>query len=1179
MKKFRQCNATLIRIMRVTITQIMLAITFFGITRASNVDGQTLLDKKITISVESTEIGNVLNQIEKLVSVKFSFLPKQIQSGRKVSLNLSNQRLEDVLQLIFKPTKVKIEVVGNSQIILSKENSLTNNLIDSKNVEAVKESEIPANISGIVSDIESNLPLSGVSIKVKGKVTGTTTDGNGKFTISADPKDVLIFSSIGYSAIEVTVGNRTVIKVALSSDIQTLNEVVVVGYGTQSRKDVSSAIGSIKGTEIKAMAVTGADQAIQGKLAGVSVTSNDGTPGGSTKVTIRGIGSLNNTNPLYVIDGVMSRQGLTNIVANDIESIDILKDASAAAIYGLQGANGVVIVTTKRGKKGKTRLTFDAYSGISTVGREIEMVSPQQYAEWNNESANLTNAFRTANGRTDLIPLNPAWANPASITTGTNWQREIFKTGKMNDYQMGISGADDKVNYAISLGYRNQQGLIPTSEYQRFNSRFNIDYKATSFLKVGVSLSYTGSRTRGVDNNNLGGGVVQYTMLYSPLLPVYQPGYPNSYSTIPSESLDPNNKYWYAFVPNPFSVFAYTNAKTDLTNLYASTYLELKLPYGFSARSQMGLYTYDAASYSWSKSAETPWDPKGSNRGQAVNGVGIGGYKGYGYNWDNTMNYLGQFGNHTVNVTAGISAQLENNYNGSFIRQTNFVSEAVPYLGYGDPLTTVTSPTSISEVTLFGVLGRIIYGYKNKYLFTANVRRDQSSRFSEELRTAVFPSASVAWRISEENFAKSLSFISDLKLRVGWGKIGNQNGIPAYPTYNLLGSGQDYNINGVLVSGVAPTGLGNKNISWESTVSTNIGLDFTILNKSLGFTADYYMKDNSQILLQLPIVATGGVGIYPTSVPGPAQNVGRIRNSGLELTATYAKKFGEFNFSISGNGTWNRNEILNLGGSDYLLPPNIINQLGNYVSRFAVGHSIGEFYGYQTDGIFQNQREISAANEKAQALGKDYFQEKFTAPGDYKYKDVNNDGVINNDDRTFIGNPNPKFAYGITLNGSYKGFDLTAFFQGIGNVDVFNALAYRTEASYVQPFNRTKRAFEERWRGEGTSNIYPRIISDDPNNNSRISSRYIESGSYMRMRNVQLGYSLPKSLLAKLKVENMRFYVAGQNLLTFTKYRGLDPEMGVGQNEGNSDTNYDLGIDRGMYPQPRTVMIGLNLTF
>ncbi len=1034
-------------------------------------------------------------------------------------------------------------------------------------------------ITGTVKGVNGEA-LRDVSVTVKGTSRGTFTNNDGRFSIEVSGKEsVLVFSSVGFKDREVTVGNQTNIDVVLEEEVKSLSDVVVVGYGTQSRKDVSSAIGSLKGADIKAMAVTGADQALQGKLAGVNVTSNDGTPGGSTKITIRGIGSLNNTNPLYVIDGVVSKQGLTNIVSNDIESIDVLKDASAAAIYGLQGANGVVIITTKRGKKGKSRLTFDAYSGNSKVGREVEMVSPKQYAEWNNEATNLTNAFRTANGRTDLIPLNPDWANPASFTTGTNWQDEIFRTAKMSDYQLGISGADEKVNYALSFGYRDQEGLIPTSQYRRLNSRFNIDYKATSYLKVGASISYTGSRTSGVDNNNLGGGVVQYTMLYSPLLPVFQPGYPGYYSTIPSETLNPDNKYWYAFVPNPFRVFSFTDSKNDVTNLYASGYAEAKLPYGFSARTQIGLYTYSGESYSWTKSAETPWDPTGSNRGQSVNGIGVGRYKGYGYNWDNTMNFTRKFGDHSVNVTAGISAQLENNYNGSYVGQSNFVNEGIPYLGYGSPATTVVSPTSIREVTLYGALGRVIYGYKDKYLVTANVRRDQSSRFAEDLRSAVFPSASVAWRVSEEKFAKSISFISDLKLRAGWGKIGNQNGIPAYPTYNLLGSGQDYNLNGVLVSGVAPTGLGNRSIAWESTVSTNVGLDFTVLNKSLTFTADYYVKDNSQILLQLPIVATGGVGIYPTDVPGPAQNVGRIRNSGFELSATYAKKIGEFDFSVSGNGTWNKNKILDLGGSDYLLPPNIINQLGDFVSRFAIGHSIGEFYGYKTDGIFQNQAEVDAANAKAVAAGKDYFQEKYTAPGDYKFKDVNNDGVINTDDRTFIGNPNPTFSYGLTFNGAYKGFDFTVFFQGITNVDVFNALAYRTEASYFQPFNRTKRAFEQRWTGEGTSNTFPRIIYDDPNNNTRISSRYIDNGAYMRMRNIQLGYSLPKSLLAKMKVENLRFYVAGQNLLTFTRYHGLDPEMGVGQNEGNPDTNYDLGIDRGLYPQPKTIMIGLNLTF
>lgn len=1083
--------------------------------------------------------------------------------------------LKTILDVCFKDQPYTYVIDEKQIIIKQKELGVTEEVVKAPQPLLVTTTEI----RGKVVD-ENGEPLEGVTVKIKNTTESTTTNKAGIFNLETNEvSGTLVISYVGKQAVEIPIKGKTDFAVSLKTAKNDLSDIVVVGYGTQSRKDVSSAIGSVKGADIKAMAVTGADQAIQGKLAGVNVTSNDGTPGGSTKITIRGIGSLNNTNPLYVIDGVMSKQGLTNIVANDIESIDVLKDASAAAIYGLQGANGVVIVTTKRGKIGKSTLTLDAYTGNSKVGRVIPMVSPQQYAEWNNESTNLTNDFRTANGRTDLIPLNPAWSNPASLTNGTNWQKEVFRTAKMSDLQLGISGADEKVNYALSLGYRNQQGLIPTSEYRRLNSRFNIDYKATNYLKVGASISYTGSRTRGVDNNNLGGGVVQYTMLYSPLLPVFQPGYPGQYSTIPSETLDPNNKYWYAFVSNPFRVFSNTNAKNDATNLYASLYAEVKLPYGFSAKSQIGLYTYAGGSYSWSKSAETPWDPTGANRGQAANSVGVGNYKGYGYNWDNTMNFNRKFGDHSINLTAGISAQLENNFSGSYVGQSNYVSEAVPYLGYGPPSTTVVTPTTISEVTLFGVLGRFIYGYKNKYLLTANIRQDQSSRFSADLRKAVFPSASVAWRISEENFAKSIPFISDLKLRAGWGKIGNQNGIPAYPTYNLLGSGQDYSLNGVLVSGVATTGLGNKKISWETTVSTNIGLDFSLLNRSLTFTADYYIKDNSQILLQLPIVATGGVGIYPTDVPGPAQNVGRIRNSGLELSATYAKKVGQFDFSLSGNGTWNKNKILNLGGSDYLLPPNIINQLGDYVSRFAVGHSIGEFYGFQTDGIYQTQKEVDADNAKAVAAGKDYFQEKFTAPGDYKFKDVNRDGVIDNNDRTFIGNPNPVFSYGFSINGSYKRFDFTAFFQGVSHVDAFNALEYRTEASYFQPFNRTKRSFEQRWHGEGTSNTYPRIIYDDPNNNSRISSRYVENGSYMRMRNIQIGYSLPKSVLSRMKVENLRFYIAAQNLLTFTSYHGLDPEMGVGQSEGNSDTNYDLGIDRGMYPQPKTLMVGLNLSF
>ena len=1174
MKKNLPISKTCWKIMKITFFQLLLAVSFVGISLARDVRGQEILNRTVTIVGDELKLKFVLSQIEKQTNVKFVYSTK-IKSNQNLTLNVSNRQLSSVLEEILRPISISYEVIED-RILLK--NGRTEPTALPKAAQPLAAALLQP-VGGTVLD-QAGLSLPGVSILIKGTQKGTTTNANGKYSIEvSEPNAVLVFSFVGYLAQEVKVGNKTQMDVTLTPEEKSLNEVVVIGFGTQDRKDISGAVGSLKASDISSMAVTGADQAMQGKMAGVNITSNDGSPGGSTKVTIRGIGSLNNTDPLYVIDGVMSRQGLTNIAPSDIETIDVLKDASSAAIYGLQGANGVVIITTKRGKNGKTRMTFDTYTGVSTVARKLQMVSPQQYAEWNNESVNLTNVWRKSTGNTELIPLNPALSNPASISGGTDWQNEVFRPAKMEDYQLGFSGGNDKSNYSVSLGYRNQQGVIPSSEYKRYNSRFNIDHRATDFLKVGASFSYTFNRTRGVQTNNLGGGVVQYTMLYSPLLSVFQPGYPGQYSTIPSESLDPNNKYYYAYVPNPFSVFSYNDQKTDATNLYANIYGEVKLPFGITYKSQFGLYTYGGDNYSWTRLVDTPWDPAGANRGRNTNGIGVSNYNGYGYNWDNTLNFTKQIGNHNFNVTAGMVAQLEHNYGGPSITQTQFISEAVPYLGYGNPATTGVSTTNISEVSLYGILGRVIYAYKSRYLFTANIRRDQSSRFASGLNTAVFPSASVAWRISEEPFMKAFPAISDLKLRVGWGKIGNQNGIPAYPTYNLLGSGQDYNLNGVLVSGVATTGLGNSVITWEKTTSTNIGLDLSLFNNSVLFTADYYVKDNSQILLQLPIVATGGVGIYPTSVPGPAQNVGRIKNTGLELSATYRKQIKDFNFSVTANGTFNKNEILNLGGSDYLLPPNIINQLGDYVSRFAVGQSIGAFYGYQVAGIYQNQAEVNKDNEKAKAAGRDYYQLQHTAPGDYKYKDVNNDGYINSDDRTIIGNPNPKFIYGLSLNSSYKSFDFTATLQGISGVDIFNALAYRTEASYFSPFNRTKRAFEQRWQGEGTSTTYPRIIYDDPNINTRISSRYIENGSYLRVRNIQIGYSLPKSITAKLKMERLRVYVAGQNLFTFTKYGGLDPEAGVGQREGNPNTNYDLGIDRGIYPQSRTIMVGLNVSF
>jgi TonB-linked SusC/RagA family outer membrane protein len=1169
MNKPKRIQHVLFVIMKITLVQIFL-MTFLITFVLANSKGQGILERKVSVNVKNQEIKSILKEIELQASLQFTYRAKLVNASRKVSLNAIDVTIGEILEMLFSPSVGYSVINEEEEILLSP--FLTNKPIENSQPTTA----VLYTVSGIVKDGETGMGLPGANIMEKGTSNGVVTDSDGKYVINvSDNNSVLIFSFVGFATQEVAVNSRAIIDISLSVDIESLSEIVVIGYGTQERKDVSSSISSVKGQDIQAMAVTGLDQAMQGKMAGVNISSNDATPGGSTKVTVRGIGSLNNTDPLYVIDGVMSRQGLTNIVPTDIESIDVLKDASATAIYGLQGAAGVVIVTTKRGKGGKPRLTFDAYSGVSRVNRKIKLLSPEQYAAYNTELFNNTNAWRTSTGRTDLLPLNPEWTNPSP--SGTDWQDEVFRSARMDDYQLGLSGGNDKSNYSISLGYRNHEGVVPRSEYKRYNTRINIDHRAMEFLKVGASFSYTFNRTRGVDTNNLGGGVIQYTMTYSPLLPVYQPGYPGQYSTIPSESLNPDNKYWYAFVANPFSVFDYSDKKNDATNLYASMYAEVKLPLGVTYKSQFGLYTYDGDSYSWTRRIDTPWDPNGANRGRVQNGLSVGNWGGYGYNWDNTLNYEKQIGEHNINLTTGVVAQLEHSNAGSTISQSNFVSEDVRQLGFGDPNSTVATQARESEVTLVGVLGRLLYSYRDKYLLTANMRRDQSSRFASSLNTAVFPSASVAWRMSEESFMAFTPFISDLKLRAGWGKIGNQNGISAYPTFNLLNSGSDYTIDGQLVSGVAVSALGNKIITWEETKTSNIGLDVSVFDGTITLTADYYIKDNDKILYNVPIGATGGVGIYPSFVPPPAQNAARIKNSGLEFFISYRKQIKNFSLSVSGNGTFNKNEILSLGGNKFILPPNIVNQIGDYVSRFQVGQSIGAFYGYQVEGIFQNQAEVDAANEKAKQLDPNiFYQEQFTAPGDYKYKDVNNDGRINEADRTFIGNPNPKFTYGFSFNASYKNLDLTAFFQGVAGVDVFNALAFRTEGSYGQVFNRTQRSFEERWTGEGTSNTYPRIIYDDPNNNTRVSSRYVDNGAYMRLRNLQIGYSIPKSLLSKLRLERLRFYVAGQNLLTFTKYNGLDPESGVGQREGNSNTNYDLNIDRGQYPQSRTIMIGLN---
>ena len=1155
---------------------------------------RTADDLRQNIPPQSRSLREVLQEIKNQYGVNFVCKGDLLDNKAASTPAKKEKRLEAVLRSVLEPLGLdyskmdhKIYLIYPREAAPGKAGASnapaqpgpgSGSETDGGVFETVSGSKVDVEVSGKVLDSDGQ-PLVGVNVLLKGTTLGTTSGSDGSYRIGVPEGSTLVFSFIGYVSEEIPVGSRTTLDVVLMPDVQNLQQVVVIGYGTQERKDVSSAIGSVKGEDLKAMAVTGADQAMQGKIAGVNITSNDGTPGGSTKVTVRGIGSINNTEPLYVIDGVMSRQGLTNIVATDIESIDVLKDASATAIYGIQGANGVVIVTTKRGKAGISRLTFDAYYGVSNLHRKLDLLSPEQFVSFSNESINNTNAYRALTGNRAPIPLNPAWANPEDFRNvpGTDWQKEVFKPAVMQDYQLGFSGGKDKTTYAASLGYRNQEGLVPSTSFQRYNFRVNLDHQATDFFKLGASVSNTFSSTYGVFNNNLGGGMVMYTLLQTPLLPVRQPGYEDYYAVNPSSALVPNAEFYYPNAPNPVYYAELQTRRNNASNFYGSLFGELSLPLDLSFRSQIGVYKYDGSVYNFTRKIQSPWDPAASSTG---NGGSNNNYLGYGYNWDNTLTYSKGVGDHNISVTAGAVAQLEYN-EGYGITQSNFTSEEVPYIGYGDPTQVSVGATRISKVTLFGLLGRVIYGYKNRYLFTANIRRDQSSRFAPDLNTGIFPSASVAWRLSEESFMKSIPALSDLKIRLGWGRIGSQNGIPAYPTYTLLGTGQDYVLGGNLVSGVATTSLGNSRITWEKTESKNIGLDLALLNNALTFTADYYIKDNSDILLQLPIVATGGVGFYPTDVPGPAQNVGKIRNSGVELTATYSRTIKDFTFSVSANGTFNRNEILSLGGPEYLLPPNQINQIGDYVSRFGVGQPIGSFYGYVIDGIFQTQDEVDAANQAAKEspLARDYYQQQFTAPGDFKFRDVNGDKVVDEKDRTYIGNPNPRFSYGLNLSGNYKGFDASLFFQGVEGVDVYNAMGFRLESPGGGNFNRTRRVYEGAWRGEGTSNEFPRLIYDDPNNNNRISTRWVEDGSYVRLRNLQLGYTLPKAVTQAVKMERLRVYVAGQNVFTRTRYSGLDPETGVGQNEGDPNTNYDLNIDRGLYPQPRTFMVGLNVTF
>ncbi|GAB3926097.1 TonB-dependent receptor [Larkinella terrae] len=1007
-------------------------------------------------------------------------------------------------------------------------------------------------VTGKVVD-DKNQALPGVNVLVKGSSKGTATDANGRFQLTVpDLEVVLQFSYIGYVTQEIIVGNQTDVSVTLLEDIKTLNEIVSVGYGTQKKADLTGAVSTITTKDIGRLPVGGIDQALQGKAAGVRVTQSSGQPGEAVSVRIRGVGTINDNSPLFVIDGVPTKDPGSLLNPNDIESMSVLKDASSAAIYGARSANGVVVVTTKRGQSGAPRISFNSYTGIQQHGRLIPMANTADYVRLYNEAANTDNA---AIGDPTLF-RKLITADPNSLPN-TDWQRAIFRTAPIQNYQLSISGGTDRSHYLISGNYFDQQGIILNSGYKRYALRTSLDTDIKGKLKIGtnVNLTYSkrsivGSSGDGYGGN--GGSVVRYALFHTPAVSVYDST--GNYTDLPARPDLYGDGY------NPVGLANKQDNKQNQYRVFGNLFAQWQITQDLRFRSDGGL----DISVINQKTYNENWGTNGRINSPATLSNRIS--TSTNLNWNNTLTYTHLFDSkHDVSALLGMEA-IQNVGRDLAGSDRNFIDQDpnLRYLGRGnDPLGRSASEGD-QRWKLLSQFFRLNYAFQNKYLATVNVRRDGSSRFSTQNRYATFLSGSVGWNIDQEAFFQSLTnVVSALKVRASMGQLGNQD-IGNYPYASIVGSGYNYPLGNPqqTTNGYAITSRGNSTVKWEASTQTDFGLDAAFFQNKLQLNIDYFIKTTSDMLVPIPVPRSGGTAGVPYV------NAGRVENRGLEVDLTYRNRVGPVSFDLTANGSFIRNKVTSLSDGRPIPGGRIDN--GIFATLTEPGYPIGSFYLLTQTGIFQNKEEIFTSA----------FQGNNTLPGDVKFADVNGNGVIDQNDRSHVGSPIPTLLYGLTANVQWKGFDLSAFFQGVSGNKIYYQVATDIEGFY-RAFNITQRVVDQHWTGEGTSNTQPRVSWRGAANNKQPSTRFLEDGAYTRLKNLQIGYTLPAKISQKIGSSTVRIYVAGQNLLTFTKYPGLDPEQQTSDNVNNEPFRGDVavGIDWGTYPSAKTYTVGLNVSF
>ena len=1000
--------------------------------------------------------------------------------------------------------------------------------------------------TGVVVD-DKDTPIPGVTVQVKGTTVGTITDLDGKYSIKVAENGILVFSFVGCETKEVVAGSgQTVFNVKLGAKDQAINEVVVVGYGTVKKSDLTGAVASVKSEQLKQTSTMNVAEALAGRAAGVSVTASSGDPGSSMKVRIRGVGSLSNSDPLYVVDGFPTGN-LSNISPSDIESMEILKDASSSAIYGSRGANGVVLITTKRGKAekvGQTHVTVSSFLGSQTPWKKLQVCDAQQYATLVKESYTNSNATMDAftQKSIDYVLAHPEFK-------GTDWQSEIFKASSIvQNYNINMNGGTERSTYNLSATYSSDQGLIKNSALNKYIISFNNDYQFSDKIKGSVSISYVNSEKQ-LYNNDMYSGSLPVAVRNSPLTSVLN-------SNTGTWGYDEWAHEQNSAMTTDFNQFNKWYENRVVGNLGLSVGLTKEL----SFKSQFGLEVNNSKGHKFSPVyfISNEYFNSNSNLSEDRNGY-------TDWTWSNYMQYQTKFaGAHDLTVMLGTEAHraIWDNINasGKDVPQNS----SLQYLSASNTLATTSIVSSWNDdQRLLSFFGRVNYGFQNKYLFTFMARRDGTSKFAEEARWGIFPSASFAWNIKNESFLKDVSAIYALKLRAGWGRVGNQNAAESNSTIVTVGSGKDYvfGTSQTQAIGVMSDRLGNPKLKWESTDTKNVGIDGSFLNGKIDLTADYFIKRTYDMITQVPIPNYVGSG-------SPYVNAASLENKGVEVSLTHRNEIGGLKYELGCNMSVIRTSVVDLGGGSPIFGGSA-GHLGN-TTKTEVGSEVGYFYGYKTDGIFHSDAEVQAYKD-----AKGNVIQSGAKPGDVKFVDVNGDGAITADDRTKIGSPNPKFAYGFNIGLSYMNFDFKMFLQGVQGNQIVNALD-RYLASTSSPGgimeNMLVSRYNDRWSAANPNNNGARVArSDDNQNYQRFSDLYVEDGSYLKIKNIQIGYNIPSAILKKAKINSLRLYVSADNPFTFTKYTGMEPEVAGG--------TFDSNVDRATYPHPRILIGGFSINF